>query len=226
MRSAVLPNAQLPPLSQPQQQSNNAPVDGSPIILSQTSPSHTGNFPQGQAAPHTPAGHSTLNSYSDLPKPQAASSASLSGPLQISPPQFPHASQNQASFQSIANQDGHSAVELPPVRPVFGLSLEDLFNRDGSAVPMVVYQCLQAVDLFGLEVEGIYRLSGTASHVTRLRSIFDNGRYDLGPRRGLRSDQQQTLPRWTSVTQKTSFTTSIVLQACSSNFSETCLILC
>ena len=40
---------------------------------------------------------------------------------------------------------------------------------------MVVYQCLQAVDLFGLDVEGIYRLSGTATHITKLRSIFDNG---------------------------------------------------
>ena len=64
---------------------------------------------------------------------------------------------------------------LPPLKPVFGLSLEQLFERDGSAVPMVVYQCIQAVDLFGLEVEGIYRLSGTASHVTKIKAMFDNG---------------------------------------------------
>ena len=42
---------------------------------------------------------------------------------------------------------------------------------------MVVYQCLQAVDLFGLEVEGIYRLSGTTSHVAKLRAVFDNGKH-------------------------------------------------
>lgn len=66
---------------------------------------------------------------------------------------------------------------MPPARPVFGVSLEELFKRDGSAVPMVVYQCLQAVDLYGLEVEGIYRLSGTSSHATKLRSMFDNGKY-------------------------------------------------
>jgi len=39
---------------------------------------------------------------------------------------------------------------------------------------MVVYQCIQAVDLFGLEVEGIYRLSGTQSHVNKIKSMFDN----------------------------------------------------
>ena len=74
-------------------------------------------------------------------------------------------------------QIGIYPAEMPPLRPVFGVSLEDLFNRDGSAVPMVVYQCLQAVDLFGLEVEGIYRLSGTASHIGKLRTIFDNGQW-------------------------------------------------
>ena len=65
---------------------------------------------------------------------------------------------------------------LPPLRPVFGLSLEQLFERDQSAVPMVVYQCIQAVDLFGLEVEGIYRISGTASHITKIKAMFDNGK--------------------------------------------------
>ena len=56
------------------------------------------------------------------------------------------------------------------------MSLDDLLRRDGSAIPLVVYQCLQAVDLFGLDVEGIYRLSGSAVHVAQLRAIFDNGR--------------------------------------------------
>ena len=32
---------------------------------------------------------------------------------------------------------------------------------------------MQAIDLFGLSVEGIYRLSGTSSHVTQLRTAFD-----------------------------------------------------
>lgn len=62
----------------------------------------------------------------------------------------------------------------PPVNPVFGLTLEDLFRRDGSPVPMVVYQCIQAVDLFGLEVEGIYRIPGTSSHIQQMKALFDS----------------------------------------------------
>jgi len=60
------------------------------------------------------------------------------------------------------------------MKPVFGLGLDQLFERDGSAVPMVVYQCIQAIDLFGLEVEGIYRLSGSQSHIQTIKSMFDN----------------------------------------------------
>lgn len=63
---------------------------------------------------------------------------------------------------------------LPPLRPVFGVSLEELFSRDQIAVPLVVVQCILAVDTFGLDVEGIYRLSGTASHIQTLKSQFDH----------------------------------------------------
>lgn len=61
------------------------------------------------------------------------------------------------------------------MNPVFGITLEDLFHRDGSPVPMVVYQCIQAVDLFGLEVEGIYRIPGTSSHIQQMKALFDSG---------------------------------------------------
>lgn len=61
----------------------------------------------------------------------------------------------------------------PPSRPVFGVALDTLYERDSLAVPMVVYQCIQAVDIFGLTVEGIYRLSGSLPHVNKLKSMFD-----------------------------------------------------
>jgi len=39
---------------------------------------------------------------------------------------------------------------------------------------MVVSQCIQAVDLFGLEFEGIYRVSGNKNQVAQLRAQFDH----------------------------------------------------
>jgi len=136
-------------------------------------------------------GISDINNH-ESSKQQTFVSSISSGPPQIphaqfSPAQthFPSVPYNQTStlgqvpyaqspMRSSTPQNGSYLAEMPPLRPVFGVSLEDLFNRDGSAVPMIVYQCLQAVDLFGLEVEGIYRLSGTASHIGKLRSVFDN----------------------------------------------------
>lgn len=59
-------------------------------------------------------------------------------------------------------------------KPVFGVHLGRLYERDGLAVPMVVYQCIQAVDLFGLGVEGIYRQSGSMNHINRLKAMFDS----------------------------------------------------
>jgi len=62
-----------------------------------------------------------------------------------------------------------------PTKPVFGVDLETLFRRDETAVPMVVLQCIQAVDLFGLRIEGIYRLSGNAAHISQLKGVFNQG---------------------------------------------------
>lgn len=65
---------------------------------------------------------------------------------------------------------------LPPTRPVFGMHLDDLFRRDGSAVPTIVFQCIQAIDMFGLSSRGIYRVSGSSHTVQQLKSEFDHGK--------------------------------------------------
>ncbi|KAJ5463484.1 hypothetical protein N7475_008428 [Penicillium sp. IBT 31633x] len=70
--------------------------------------------------------------------------------------------------------DKNLQSNLPPLKPVFGVSLNDLYARDGTAVPFIVYQCFQAVELFGLDLEGIYRLSGSANHISHMKAVFDN----------------------------------------------------
>lgn len=117
-----------------------------------------------------------------------AGSVVSNAPPQLSNLPFQSATSSSSSFpqgHNVSMQGPYSpltnpavnAGALPPVKPVFGMTLDQLFERDGSAVPMVVYQCIQAVDLFGLEVEGIYRLSGTTSHVNNIKAMFDNGKF-------------------------------------------------
>ncbi|KAI9754438.1 MAG: SET domain-containing protein 4 [Chaenotheca gracillima] len=106
-------------------------------------------------------------------QPQQFSSIGSSGPPQLPPIQAAQIPRAQGTPPPTNGPP--YPQDLPPLRPVFGVPLDTLFRRDASAVPMVVSQCLQAVDLYGLDVEGIYRLSGTGSHVNRIKAIFDNG---------------------------------------------------
>ncbi|KAJ5110920.1 hypothetical protein N7532_001455 [Penicillium argentinense] len=89
------------------------------------------------------------------------------------PPQEP-ASLVQAPMAGPPPMEKGFQSNLPPLKPVFGVSLEDLYVRDGTAVPFIVYQCFQAVELFGLDMEGIYRLSGSANHINHMKAVFDN----------------------------------------------------
>ena len=140
------------------------------------------NSSQASAPPSAPSGFGSntapQNGMSRSPQDQSFPSMSVGGPPQLPPAQTatPVYSQPPTPIGMGALQNNNSSTSLPALRPVFGLSLEDLLKRDGSAIPLVVYQCIQAVDLYGLEVEGIYRLSGSSAHVSKLRSIFDNGR--------------------------------------------------
>ncbi|KAH8802840.1 hypothetical protein F5884DRAFT_887545 [Xylogone sp. PMI_703] len=141
-----------------------------------------GSSGQGQQYGNTGSINQPPRTQTVPPMNYNTNTASSAGPPQLQtlpfqsshspPPSF--GQQPQVSNLYTQSPVSMNANHLPPLKPVFGLSLDHLFERDGSAVPMTVYQCIQAVDLFGLEVEGIYRLSGTASHITKLRAMFDN----------------------------------------------------
>jgi hypothetical protein len=153
-------------------------------------------IPQAQAPPHSnpPYSPGAQNPYSQ--------------------PDYPRGPAGQATAQQSSGVLYNNNSQ-PPVNPVFGLTLEDLFRRDGSPVPMVVYQCIQAVDLFGLEVEGIYRIPGTSSHIQQMKALFDSGMYRSQvylDRANI--DRIQMLHRSISEIQRLSNMTSIALPGC------------
>ena len=146
----------------------------------QSSPTQQGsaqiqNYGPGQGLSTKSTSAAPDEIYNSSPQQASFPSVGAVGPSQLPPTPASAAAYPQSSTPTATAPGERIPVDLPPLKPVFGVSLDDLFKRDGSAVPMVIYQCLQAVDLFGLDVEGIYRLSGSASHVMKLRGIFDNG---------------------------------------------------
>ena len=57
---------------------------------------------------------------------------------------------------------------------MFGGLLETQIQKEGRSFPSVVEQCIQEVERRGLQSQGIYRLSGNASTIQKIRSMFNN----------------------------------------------------
>ncbi|KAL7421093.1 hypothetical protein Q5752_003977 [Cryptotrichosporon argae] len=101
------------------------------------------------------------------------------------PPLPPHVqSQNgfaQVPASNVINLNTPAAPATEYVIPgipantgaTFGVDLGEQLARDGTEVPRVVEKCAQAIEAFGLESMGIYRLSGTTSRVQALKAALD-----------------------------------------------------
>lgn len=68
-------------------------------------------------------------------------------------------------------------VEVPSVRPVFGIPLSEAAERtmmyDGIRLPAVFRECIDYVEKYGMKCEGIYRVSGIKSKVDELKASYD-----------------------------------------------------
>ncbi|KAF9429459.1 hypothetical protein BGZ76_001270 [Entomortierella beljakovae] len=58
-------------------------------------------------------------------------------------------------------------------RPIFGCDLGEQLIRDEADLPEVVVKCTQAIERFGMDTKGIYRVSGITSATNRLKAAFD-----------------------------------------------------
>lgn len=52
---------------------------------------------------------------------------------------------------------------------VFGANLSNLCQRENSTVPKFVKLCIEHVEQYGLDVDGIYRVSGNLAVIQKLR---------------------------------------------------------
>lgn len=76
----------------------------------------------------------------------------------------------------IKTVDGRLLAARRPRGPIFGVSLEELMKRDDSAIPLVVYKCIRAVELYGLKTEGIYGRCNSMKSTTKLQLILQHGK--------------------------------------------------
>lgn len=57
--------------------------------------------------------------------------------------------------------------------PTFGVPLGDQMARDQVEVPKIVVKCCEAVERYGLDLQGIYRVSGTQTKIQELKRRAD-----------------------------------------------------
>ncbi|KDQ50698.1 hypothetical protein JAAARDRAFT_199693 [Jaapia argillacea MUCL 33604] len=58
-------------------------------------------------------------------------------------------------------------------RPTFGVDLAEQMARDNAEVPCIMEKCCEAIEKYGLRSQGIYRISGTMTKVTKLKEKLD-----------------------------------------------------
>lgn len=127
----------------------------------------SGTAPSAAAAVSTGLGSSALatathnNSSSSPPYPSDNSYAYSSlDPATTSSPEY--------------NNGGTGAGAAAPVQPTFGISIELLIVFAGiDNVPLVVKKCIDTLEAYGLDIEGIYRALGNVNAVTHLRESID-----------------------------------------------------
>ncbi|KAM7296257.1 rho GTPase-activating protein 44 [Ixodes scapularis] len=66
-----------------------------------------------------------------------------------------------------------------PQKPVFGFSLEEHLRVTGRRIALVVEKCACCLLTYGMDEEGLFRITGSVSKVKKLKSAFNAGIVDL-----------------------------------------------
>lgn len=69
---------------------------------------------------------------------------------------------------------------VPSCKPVgsFGVKVQQVCKKEKSAVPFVITTCVREVERRGINEVGLYRVSGSASDLQRLKRTFENDPYE------------------------------------------------
>jgi hypothetical protein len=65
-------------------------------------------------------------------------------------------------------------IEFVDTRPLFGLDLTSVVERECGTVPNIIRCCTTEVEKNGLEEAGLYRVPGRTTDVERLKDLFED----------------------------------------------------
>lgn len=74
---------------------------------------------------------------------------------------------------TVANRRLVTNSSIESTHKVFGVSLEDLYIRDNSTVPIFVLSCIEFIEAHALKLKGIYNVSGSARFLRNFTHVID-----------------------------------------------------
>ncbi|KAG8139832.1 hypothetical protein E2320_002587 [Naja naja] len=102
-------------------------------------------------------------------------------------PVFWHSSSSDSDSNKIRNMLRKFLLKRPSLQylrdrgyikdQVFGCALQDICDREKSTVPHFVRQCIATVEKRGLDIDGLYRISGNLATIQNLRFKVDHDEY-------------------------------------------------
>lgn len=130
----------------------------------------SGNLAPTQSLQSQNQRNSSLNSnlgpeYSKTPATPAESTAST----------FTYSSLDPSTHQSDLTGPKSLSQVNQYAQPTFGVSIEEVIQYAGiDNVPLVVKRCIDVIESYGLDIEGIYRTSGNKTTVQQLKESIDS----------------------------------------------------
>ncbi|ORY11564.1 RhoGAP-domain-containing protein, partial [Neocallimastix californiae] len=68
-------------------------------------------------------------------------------------------------------------VEVTDPQIVFGEDLNEIIRRENTEIPLILTKCITLIENIGLETPGLYRFSGSNSHIQHLKTLFNKNSY-------------------------------------------------
>eukprot|EP01103_Thecamoeba_quadrilineata_P015651 TRINITY_DN5010_c0_g2_i1.p1 TRINITY_DN5010_c0_g2~~TRINITY_DN5010_c0_g2_i1.p1 ORF type:complete len:964 (-),score=189.08 TRINITY_DN5010_c0_g2_i1:50-2533(-) len=89
-------------------------------------------------------------------------------------PQIKKLKQQATSKQSTYRENSITRRLISNTK-VFGVPIKELERRDPNGIPTIVLECCQFIEEKGMELEGIFRISGDQNEVISLKNAIDSG---------------------------------------------------
>jgi len=121
-----------------------------------------------------------------------------------------------AQHPQVVNNGGHPITDRG--RPTFGVDLAEQMARDNVEIPSILEKCCAAIEKYGLNSQGIYRISGMARKVSLLKERLDKGGKETFLFRRMADTVRQTWNPWiwTRTNGRPTSTTSLACSNCGS----------